>query len=85
MPQKATPKAIDFEKSLQQLETIVKKLEKGELSLEDSLKHFEQGIKISRECQQALRSAEQRIAVLSKEDSDWVEKNFEDGERLEGD
>ncbi len=84
MSQKTTPKTIDFEKSLQQLEAIVSKLEKGELSLEESIKHFEQGIKLSRECQQALRYAEQKITVLSKENGDWAEKDLDGVEQLEG-
>jgi len=81
--QKTTPKTIDFEKSLQQLEAIVSKLEKGELSLEESIKHFERGIKLSRECQQALRYAEQKISVLSRENDDWIEKDFDGAEQLE--
>lgn len=85
MARKSTPKSVDFEKSLKQLETLVNKLEKGELSLEESLKHFEQGVKLTRECRQALQSAEQKIAVLSKEDGDWIEKDLDNGELLEGD
>lgn len=85
MARKSTPKAVDFEKSLKQLEALVNKLEKGELSLEESLKHFEQGVKLTRECRQALQSAEQKIAVLSKEDDDWIEKDLDNGELLEGD
>ena len=85
MARKSTPKSVDFEKSLKQLEALVNKLEKGELSLEESLKHFEQGVKLTRECRQALQSAEQKIAVLSKEDGDWIEKDLDNGELLEGD
>ncbi len=85
MARKSTPKTVDFENSLKQLETLVNKLEKGELSLEESLKLFEQGVKLTRECRQALQSAEQKIAVLSKEDGDWIEKDLDNGELLEGD
>lgn len=85
MARKSTPKTVDFEKSLKQLETLVNKLEKGELSLEESLKLFEQGVKLTRECRQALQSAEQKIAVLSKEDGNWIEKDLDNGELLEGD
>lgn len=61
----ATPKkTIDFEDSLKQLESLVSNMEKGDLSLEDSLKAFEQGIEIVRHCEQALRTAEQRVAIL---------------------
>ena len=78
MARKSTTKAIDFEKSLKQLETLVEKLEKGDLSLEDSLKNFEQGVKLTRDCRQALQNAEQKISVLSKDDMDWVEKDLSD-------
>jgi exodeoxyribonuclease VII small subunit len=79
---KTTTKAIDFEKSLKQLEILVDTLEKGDQSLEDSLKNFEQGVKLTRECRQALQSAEQKISVLSKQDKDWVEKDLDADELL---
>lgn len=56
-----------FEASLNELEKIVHQLEEGDLSLEDSLKLFEQGVKLSRECQQRLAQAERRIEVLLKD------------------
>ncbi|MBT3737312.1 MAG: exodeoxyribonuclease VII small subunit, partial [Gammaproteobacteria bacterium] len=46
--------AFPFEESLAKLEGLVEKMEAGELSLEDSLKTFEEGVKLTRECQQAL-------------------------------
>ncbi len=82
---KNTAKPVNFEKSLEQLEALVNRLEKGGLSLEESLKCFEQGVKLTRECRQALQSAEQKISVLSKENGDWVEKNFDHGEMVEKD
>lgn len=60
-------KAIDFEKSLDQLESLVEEMEGGDLSLEDSLKAFEQGIKLTRECQSALSAAEQKVQLLLEE------------------
>ena len=54
-------KAMDFEKQLETLEGLVESLESGDLSLEDSLKSFEQGIKVARDCQQALKQAEQKV------------------------
>ena len=57
-------KAQTFEVSLQKLEKIVRKLEDGEMSLEESLQLFEDGVKLSRECQQRLDQAERRIEVL---------------------
>ncbi len=80
MTSKKNSKSIDFEKSLKQLETLVDKLEKGDLSLEDSLKNFEQGVKLTRECRQALQTAEQKISVLIKEDKDWIEKDLDKDE-----
>ena len=56
---------------------MVAKLEKGDLSLEDSLKHFEQGVKLTRECKQALEAAEQKISLLSNEHGEWVEKELD--------
>lgn len=54
----------DFEKSLDELETLVRNLEQGELSLEQSLTAFERGVKLTRACQQALKNAEQRVEQL---------------------
>ena len=64
--------AIDFEKALNELESLVTLIEKGDISLEESLKTFEQGIKLSRQCQEALTSAEQRVQVLLGEDANAV-------------
>lgn len=82
---KTTAQLMDFEKSLKQLEELVDKLEKGGLSLEESLKCFEQGVKLTRQCREALQQAEQKISVLSKENGDWTEKSFDDGETPEKD
>ena len=57
-------KSIDFEEALASLETLVEAMEDGNLSLEESLKAFEQGIKLTRECQQALDQAEQKVQLL---------------------
>lgn len=55
---------MDFEKKLSRLEEIVTKMEAGDLSLEDSLKFFEEGVKLSRECNTQLVTAEQKVKVL---------------------
>lgn len=55
---------MDFEKKLGRLEEIVQKMEAGELSLEESLKLFEEGIKLSRECHTQLNSAEAKVKKL---------------------
>lgn len=56
-----------FEQSLNELEEIVKQLEDGDLELEESLKLFETGVRLSRECRERLTTAERRIEVLMKE------------------
>ena len=56
-----------FESSLEQLELIVRELEQGELPLERSLELFEQGVKLSRECQERLNQAERRIEILMRD------------------
>ena len=58
-----------FESSLSELEAVVRQLENGDLPLEESLKLFENGVRLSRECRERLTSAERRIEVLMK-DSD---------------
>ncbi|HEB95466.1 MAG TPA: exodeoxyribonuclease VII small subunit [Sedimenticola thiotaurini] len=56
---------LSFEQALSELESLVETLERGELSLEDSLKTFERGIELTRTCQQALKEAEQKVEILS--------------------
>jgi exodeoxyribonuclease VII small subunit len=60
---------MDFEKKLARLEELVGMMEGGELSLEDSLKYFEEGVKLSRECNSQLASAEQKVKVLLSVDA----------------
>ena len=57
---------ITFESSLKELERIVEELEAGDLPLEHSLELFEQGVKLSRECQKRLDEAERRVEILLK-------------------
>lgn len=61
---------MDFEKRLTRLEDIVEKMETGELSLEDSLKLFEEGVKLSRDCSSQLSEAEQKVKLLLGIDDD---------------
>jgi exodeoxyribonuclease VII small subunit len=58
-----------FETAFEKLQGTVKKLESGELSLEDSLRQFEEGVRLSRICQEHLSSAEQRVEILMKNPS----------------
>lgn len=64
---------FDFEVAMLELETLVSGMESGDLPLEESLKEFEKGIKLSRRCQQALNEAEQRVSILL----DDQEENFQ--------
>ena len=73
-------KSMDFEQQLASLEALVESLESGELSLEASLKSFEQGIKVARDCQAALKKAEQQVEVLMRQGDKLVSKPFEDEE-----
>ncbi|MBT8140157.1 MAG: exodeoxyribonuclease VII small subunit [Gammaproteobacteria bacterium] len=63
-------KKPDFESSIERLEEIVELLEEGELSLEESLKHFEEGVALTRNCQGALGEAEQKIRLLSEKNGE---------------
>lgn len=56
----------DFEANLNSLEQLVESLERGDLSLEDSLRQFERGVALIRSCQQALEAAEQRVKILTE-------------------
>ena len=55
---------MDFEKNLVRLEEIVGKMERGELSLDDSLMLFEEGVKLSKQCHQRLSEAENKVRIL---------------------
>ena len=66
---------IDFEKSLAELEQLVETMEKGDLTLEESLKQFERGVSLTRACQKALADAEQKVKLLIR--------NSESGELAE--
>lgn len=63
-----------FEQSLSDLQALVERLESGDLSLEESLATFEQGISLTRECQSALQNAEQRINVLLEQNGTLTEQ-----------
>ncbi|MEE4378314.1 MAG: exodeoxyribonuclease VII small subunit [Candidatus Competibacteraceae bacterium] len=69
--------SLDFEKSLAELEKLVEQMEHGELSLEASLQHFERGIALSRACQTALQSAEQKVERLLEKDGQVETVPFE--------
>ena len=70
--------AFDFESSLVELEKLVDSLEKGDLSLENSLEKFEAGINLARGCQQALNTAEQKVQILMAKDGVEQLEPFQD-------
>ena len=73
---KTTP--ASFEDSLSELEALVESMENGELSLEESLAAFERGIALSRNCQQALQAAEQKVEILTARTPDAPTEPFDD-------
>ncbi len=84
-PKKKVAAKIDFEKSLSKLEQVVEQLEAGDQSLEDALKLFEEGISLTRGCQQALKQAEERITVLTQQNEEWLaESEQSPGDFLDG-
>ncbi|WP_415899923.1 exodeoxyribonuclease VII small subunit [Neptuniibacter sp. QD48_11] len=74
MPRKK--KTTDFEQSLQALEALVTKMEQGDLSLEESLQAFEEGVSLTRECQGILTQAEQKVQLLIESDGELSTKPF---------
>lgn len=74
------PKAVDFEKALAELEKQVHLLESGDLSLEDALKAFEEGIRLTRDAQQSLAEAEQKVQLLLEKPDGSVEYTLFDDE-----
>jgi exodeoxyribonuclease VII small subunit len=70
-------KTVDFEQALGELESVVEKLEHGELPLEDALKQFERGIELARGCQASLKQAEQRVEILLAKTPDAEPEPFD--------
>lgn len=70
-------KENNFEQSMQKLETIVTELEKGDLNLDETLKKFEEGMNLSKECNEILQDAEKRITILLEKDGKFEEESFE--------
>jgi exodeoxyribonuclease VII small subunit len=75
-PQKS--ESPDFEQSLSELEALVAKLEQGELPLEEALKTFERGVTLTRQCQTALRNAQQKVEVLLTRNGEETLESFSD-------
>lgn len=67
---------FDFEKTLSELENLVKQMEQGDITLEESLKHFERGISLTRACQKALADAEQKVLILMRNEQSETLESF---------
>lgn len=65
-----------FENNMENLEKIVTELEKGDLNLDESIAKFEEGIKISKECNKILEDAEKKITILLEKNGEIKEENF---------
>jgi exodeoxyribonuclease VII small subunit len=74
-----TKNEIDFEKALAELEQLVETMEKGDLTLEESLKQFERGVTLTRACQKALSEAEQKVRILTRDNESAELAEFEAG------
>ena len=70
-------KKNSFEDNMEQLEGIVKELEEGKLNLEQSVEKFEEGMKLSKTCDEMLETAEKKITMLIQNDETIEETNFE--------
>ncbi|SIS44081.1 exodeoxyribonuclease VII small subunit [Neptunomonas antarctica] len=75
MPRKK--KTPDFETSLAELESLVTQMEQGDLTLEASLSTFEEGIKLTRECQTMLDQAEQKVLILTSQNGELQTEPFQ--------
>lgn len=81
-PKTSSPKkkGIDFEQSLSTLETLVERMEKGDMTLDESLQAFETGIALTRECQARLAAAEQHVTTLVEQQGNIQLKPFDSDE-----
>lgn len=69
-------KELPFEEAMKQLEVVAEELEKGNLSLDESVSKFEEGMKLSEQCNELLENAEKRITILLKDGDTIKEENF---------
>lgn len=69
-------KEVKFEDAMKELETIATELEKGDLSLEESVSKFEEGMKLSKQCNDIIEKAEKKITILLQKNGKIEEENF---------
>ena len=70
-------KEVSFEEAMKELETIATELEKGDLSLEESVAKFEEGMKLSKQCNDIIEKAEKKINILLQKDAKIEEEKFD--------
>jgi exodeoxyribonuclease VII small subunit len=73
-------KSPDFEEALAELESLVERLERGDLPLDEALKVFERGVALTRHCQSSLQAAQQKVEILLKRGTEPQAEPFEDGD-----
>ena len=71
-------KNINFEETMKKLEEITTELEKGDLNLDDSIKKFEEGMELSKQCNNYLEATEKKINILLQKESGVIEEKFAD-------
>jgi exodeoxyribonuclease VII small subunit len=71
-------KSVDFEKALVELETLVERLERGDVPLDEALRTFERGVALTRHCQACLQTAQQKVEILLKRSGQPEVQPFED-------
>lgn len=79
MPRKKAT-TFNFETAIEDLENIVEQMEAGDLTLEEAMLEFEKGVKLTRECQQALQQAEQKVKILLEKQGEFELLDFADEE-----
>lgn len=77
MTPKKKAESLSFEQSMHELETLVTKMEQGDLPLEDALQSFERGIELARHSQQKLKNAEQKVHILTEQNGQQTLDVFE--------
>jgi exodeoxyribonuclease VII small subunit len=71
-------KPVDFEKALVELESLVERLERGDVPLDEALRTFERGVALTRHCQACLQAAQQKVEILLKRSGEPAVQPFED-------
>ncbi|MDR6224646.1 exodeoxyribonuclease VII small subunit [Desmospora profundinema] len=77
MTEKHPAQQLPFEEAMKKLEEVVERLESGDVPLEESIRLFEEGMRLSRICGEKLDRMEQQVEMLVRENGDWVKKPFD--------